>query len=122
MNDAADPCAAVLKQAPEPEAFGAQLESWRAQGVEELGAAIEMLHTYSLIHDDLPALDDDDLRRGRPTCHKAYDEATAVLVGDALQPLAFQLLACDPALPANDVLAQPVTARRVAASHPATSM
>ena len=58
------------------------------------------MHVYSLVHDDLPAMDDDDLRRGRPTCHKAYDEATAILVGDALQPLAFQLLARDPALPA----------------------
>jgi geranylgeranyl pyrophosphate synthase len=56
---------------------------------------------YSLVHDDLPAMDNDDLRRGRPTCHKAYDEATAILVGDALQPLAFQLLAGDPALPAD---------------------
>ena len=54
-----------------------------------LAAALEMIHTYSLIHDDLPAMDDDDLRRGRPTVHKAYDEATAVLVGDGLQSLAF---------------------------------
>lgn len=57
-------------------------------------AAIECLHTYSLIHDDLPAMDDDDLRRGKPTCHKAYDEATAILAGDALQALAFELLSC----------------------------
>jgi geranylgeranyl pyrophosphate synthase len=57
------------------------------------------VHAYSLVHDDLPAMDDDDLRRGRPTCHRAYDEATAILVGDALQPLAFQLLAIDPSLP-----------------------
>jgi len=69
--------------------------------VEAAACAIELVHAYSLVHDDLPAMDDDDLRRGRPTCHKAYDEATAVLVGDALQPLAFQLLACDPALPAS---------------------
>jgi farnesyl diphosphate synthase len=55
-------------------------------------AAIECLHTYSLIHDDLPAMDDDDLRRGQPTCHKAFDEATAILAGDALQTLAFELL------------------------------
>ncbi len=60
--------------------------------------AIELIHAYSLVHDDLPAMDDDDLRRGRPTCHKAFDEATAVLVGDALQALAFQLLAEDPRL------------------------
>ncbi len=62
-------------------------------GVEELGAALEMLHTYSLIHDDLPALDNDDLRRGRPTCHKAFGEATAILAGDALQTLAYEVLA-----------------------------
>ena len=55
--------------------------------------AIEMIHTYSLIHDDLPAMDDDDFRRGRPTCHKVYDEATAILAGDALLTLAFELLA-----------------------------
>jgi farnesyl diphosphate synthase len=68
--------------------------------VEAAACAIELVHAYSLVHDDLPAMDDDDLRRGRPTCHKAYDEATALLVGDALQSLAFQLLADDPALPA----------------------
>ena len=57
------------------------------------GAAIECVHAYSLIHDDLPAMDDDDLRRGRPTLHRAYDEATAILAGDALQALAFEILA-----------------------------
>ncbi|MFT4114164.1 polyprenyl synthetase family protein [Silvibacterium sp.] len=62
-------------------------------GVADLGAAIEMLHTYSLIHDDLPALDNDDLRRGKPTCHVVYGEAIAILAGDALQTLAFQTLA-----------------------------
>lgn len=56
-------------------------------------AAIEMVHTYSLVHDDLPAMDDDDLRRGRPTCHKAFNEATAILAGDALLTLAFEVLA-----------------------------
>jgi geranylgeranyl diphosphate synthase, type II len=56
-------------------------------------AAVEMIHAYSLIHDDLPAMDDDDLRRGRPTCHKAFDEATAILAGDALLALAFETLA-----------------------------
>ncbi|HEC07049.1 MAG TPA: (2E,6E)-farnesyl diphosphate synthase [Thiolapillus brandeum] len=55
--------------------------------------AVELIHSYSLVHDDLPAMDDDDLRRGKPTCHKVYDEATAILVGDALQSLAFELLA-----------------------------
>jgi len=56
-------------------------------------ASVELIHVYSLVHDDLPAMDDDDLRRGRPTCHRAFDEATAILVGDALQALAFGLLA-----------------------------
>jgi geranylgeranyl pyrophosphate synthase len=69
--------------------------------VEAAACAIELIHAYSLVHDDLPAMDDDDLRRGRPTCHKAFDEATAVLVGDALQTLAFQVLTRDPALPAS---------------------
>src|SRR3984885_16117574 len=70
------------------------------EGAADLGAAIEMLHTYSLIHDDLPALDNDDLRRGKPTCHVAFGEATAILAGDALQTLAYQTLAglrCSPA-------------------------
>src|SRR5437660_9570767 len=62
-------------------------------GIEELGAALAMLHTYSLIHDDLPALDNDDLRRGRPTCHKAFGEATAILAGDAMQTQASDVLA-----------------------------
>ena len=62
-------------------------------GVEDLGAAIEMLHTYSLIHDDLPALDNDDLRRGKPTCHVVFGEAIAILAGDALQTLVYQTLA-----------------------------
>jgi geranylgeranyl diphosphate synthase, type II len=68
-------------------------------GIEELGAALEMLHTYSLIHDDLPALDNDDLRRGRPTCHKVFGEAIAILAGDALQTHAYEVLArlrCSP--------------------------
>ena len=58
-----------------------------------VGVAIECIHVYSLIHDDLPCMDDDDLRRGKPTVHKAFDEATAVLAGDALQALAFELIA-----------------------------
>src|SRR5580765_156804 len=61
-------------------------------GIDELGAALEMLHTYSLIHDDLPALDNDDLRRGRPTCHVVFGEATAILAGDALQTQAYEVL------------------------------
>src|SRR5690606_12873442 len=58
-------------------------------------AAVELIHAYSLIHDDLPAMDDDDLRRGRPTCHRQFDEATAILAGDALQALAFEILLGD---------------------------
>ncbi|MGB6974309.1 MAG: polyprenyl synthetase family protein [Terracidiphilus sp.] len=70
------------------------------QGIASLGAALEMLHTYSLIHDDLPALDDDDLRRGKPTCHVVFGEAIAILAGDALQTRAYEVLArleCPPA-------------------------
>ena len=62
-------------------------------GIARLGAALEMLHTYSLIHDDLPALDNDDLRRGKPTCHVAFGEAIAILAGDALQTRTFEVLA-----------------------------
>jgi farnesyl diphosphate synthase len=69
-------------------AFGAE-----GDGPRRVGAAIECLHGYSLIHDDLPAMDDDDLRRGRPTVHRAFDEATAILAGDALLTLAFEILA-----------------------------
>jgi geranylgeranyl diphosphate synthase, type II len=67
-------------------------------GIDELGAALEMLHTYSLIHDDLPALDNDDLRRGRPTCHKVFGDAIAILAGDALQTQAYEVMSrlkCD---------------------------
>jgi len=63
------------------------------QNARIAAAAVEMVHTYSLVHDDLPAMDDDDLRRGVPTCHKAFDEATAILTGDALLTLAFEILA-----------------------------
>lgn len=68
-----------------------------------VAAAIEMVHCYSLVHDDLPAMDDDDLRRGRPTCHIQYDEATAILAGDALLTLAFQVLAERPTHPSAEV-------------------
>ncbi len=74
----------------------------RAQALPA-ACAVELVHAYSLVHDDLPAMDDDDLRRGLPTCHKVYDEATAILVGDALQAYAFELLATE--LPA-DIAAQ----------------
>ena len=72
-------------------------------GAADLGAALEMLHTYSLIHDDLPALDNDDLRRGQPTCHVVFGEATAILAGDALQTLAFQTIAGLTSPPATTV-------------------
>jgi geranylgeranyl pyrophosphate synthase len=71
------------------------------QTVSAVACAVELIHAYSLIHDDLPAMDDDDLRRGRPSCHKAFDEATAILAGDALQVLAFELLATDTLLPVD---------------------
>ena len=66
--------------------------------IDPIAAAVELVHAYSLVHDDLPAMDDDDLRRGRPTTHRAFDEATAILAGDALQALAFEILCDDPAL------------------------
>jgi geranylgeranyl diphosphate synthase type II len=72
-------------------------------GVEDLAAALEMLHTYSLIHDDLPALDNDDLRRGKPTCHVVFGEAIAILAGDALQTQAYETLATLP-IPAPSVV------------------
>ena len=69
--------------------------------VDGAASAVEIIHAYSLIHDDLPAMDDDDLRRGRPTCHREFDEATAILAGDALQALAFYILSHDPAMTAD---------------------
>ena len=72
---------------------GRMVASSLPDGIDDLGAALEMLHTYSLIHDDLPALDNDDLRRGRPTCHVAFGEAIAILAGDALQTQAYEVLA-----------------------------
>ncbi|MBK6736658.1 MAG: polyprenyl synthetase family protein [Haliea sp.] len=73
--------------------------------LDNAACAIELIHTYSLIHDDLPAMDDDDLRRGKPSLHKAYDEATAILVGDGLQARAFELLADAPGLSAEQRIA-----------------
>ncbi|MCP4386663.1 MAG: (2E,6E)-farnesyl diphosphate synthase [Gammaproteobacteria bacterium] len=66
--------------------------------VDGAACAVEIIHAYSLIHDDLPAMDDDDLRRGRPTCHREFDEASAILAGDALQALAFYIISHDPAM------------------------
>ncbi|PIE09804.1 MAG: farnesyl-diphosphate synthase [Rhodobacterales bacterium] len=85
------------------------MESARISGVAasaglDAGAAVECIHAYSLVHDDLPAMDDDDMRRGKPTCHIAYDPATAILVGDGLQALGFALLAGIGAAPAERVL------------------
>lgn len=74
------------------------------RAADECACAIEAVHTYSLIHDDLPAMDDDNLRRGQPTCHIAYDEATAILAGDALQCIAFEWLASNPFLSARAVV------------------
>ena len=71
------------------------------QELDAVAAAVELIHAYSLVHDDLPAMDDDDLRRGRPTTHRQFDEATAILAGDALQALAFEVLASDPKLAAR---------------------
>lgn len=82
------------------EAFGSPVEQ-----LIRTACAFEMIHTYSLIHDDLPAMDDDDLRRGRPTCHVRFDEATAILAGDALQTLAFQTIADDDRLDASTRIA-----------------
>jgi farnesyl diphosphate synthase len=75
------------------ELFGLALEP-----LDAIAAAVELVHAYSLVHDDLPAMDDDDLRRGRPTTHRAFDEATAILAGDGLQALAFEILCCDESL------------------------
>jgi geranylgeranyl diphosphate synthase type II len=81
-----------------------ELVAGQTNGDAEIAAmAIEMVHTYSLIHDDLPAMDDDDMRRGLPTCHKAFDEATAILAGDALLTLAFEILATRISKPATAV-------------------
>jgi farnesyl diphosphate synthase len=87
----------------------ARLLGAAGEGPARAGAAIELLHCYSLVHDDLPSMDDDDLRRGRPTVHRAFDEATAILAGDALQSLAFEVLADpgtdpDPAIRADLIL------------------
>ncbi|MEQ8803138.1 MAG: polyprenyl synthetase family protein, partial [Haliea sp.] len=89
------PC--LLYAAAQAVGAGADLD----EALDHPACALELIHTYSLIHDDLPAMDDDDLRRGRPTLHRAFDEATAILVGDGLQARAFELLADAPGLSAG---------------------
>jgi len=99
------------------QALGADLKT-----LDAAACAVEIIHAYSLIHDDLPAMDDDDLRRGKPTCHKAFDEATAVLAGDALHSLAFHILAHDSSIKADatqrlkmvELLAQSIGSRGMA--------
>jgi geranylgeranyl diphosphate synthase, type II len=93
------------------QAFSAPVEA-----LIRTACAFEMVHTYSLIHDDLPAMDDDDLRRGRPTCHVRFDEATAILAGDALQTLAFQTIAEDVGLDAETRIAVLAELARAAAT------
>jgi geranylgeranyl pyrophosphate synthase len=84
--------------------YGAtQAVGGRIEAAEAAAMAVELIHCYSLVHDDLPCMDDDDLRRGQPTCHKAFDEATALLAGDTLQTLAFLVLAGGPLAPAQAV-------------------
>jgi farnesyl diphosphate synthase len=83
------------------ESLGANLSD-----IDGVAAALECIHAYSLLHDDLPAMDDDDLRRGQPTCHKAFDEATAILAGDSLQTLAFDIIA-------NHTFSEDVASKRV---------
>ena len=85
----------------------AELFGLRGRGPTRVGAAIELIHAYSLIHDDLPAMDDAQLRRGRPSCHRAFGEATAILAGDALQPLAFEVLARPDLLPVGKTILIP---------------
>lgn len=93
-----------------------ELVGAEASTLDAPACALELIHAYSLVHDDLPAMDDDDLRRGRPTCHRAYDEATAILVGDALQTRAFELLAEAPGLAAETRLRM-ITTLAHAAGH-----
>ena len=88
--------------------------------IDDVALALELLHGYSLVHDDLPAMDDDDLRRGQPTCHRAFDEATAILAGDALQSLAFEVLA-GPIAPSVDVAQQRLALIQILAHASGTS-
>lgn len=103
--------AALVYAAGEGAVQNGELSSAQIKALDHAAAAVELIHAYSLVHDDLPCMDDDELRRGRPTVHVAYDEATAMLVGDALQPLAFELLATMPVAPALVIQAVAVLAQ-----------
>src|SRR5690625_7325762 len=92
--------AALGYAAAEAATGGKALSAAQQKALDHCAAAVEMIHAYSLVHDDMPCMDDDLLRRGKPTVHVAYDEPTALLVGDGLQPLAFQALAAMPIAPA----------------------
>src|SRR5881397_3301902 len=83
-------------------AFAGYREEWSP--ILSVASSIEMIHSYSLIHDDLPAMDDDDFRRGRPSCHKQFDEAIAILAGDALLTLAFEVIARSKHFPSDHIL------------------
>jgi geranylgeranyl diphosphate synthase type II len=95
-------------------AFSAYKDDWNP--ILPVASAVEMIHSYSLIHDDLPAMDDDDLRRGKPSCHKQFDEALAILAGDALLTLAFEVLANSKDFPADRMLRVMSTLGRAAGS------
>ncbi|MBV6274179.1 polyprenyl synthetase family protein [Alcaligenaceae bacterium CGII-47] len=103
--------AALVYAAGEASLEAGSAASAQREGLDYAAAAVEMIHAYSLVHDDLPCMDDDDLRRGRPTVHRRFNEATAMLAGDALQPLAFELLAQMPVAPALIVQAVQLLAR-----------
>jgi geranylgeranyl pyrophosphate synthase len=97
---------------------GGELVGADEDTLDAIAAAVELIHAYSLVHDDLPAMDDDDLRRGRPTTHRRFDEATAILAGDALQTLAFELLATDTRLATRPEAQARIIARLARASGP----
>lgn len=103
--------AALVYAAGEASLEAGSAASAQRLGLDHAAAAVEVIHAYSLVHDDLPCMDNDDLRRGRPTVHRQFDEATAMLAGDALQPLAFELLARMPIAPALIVQAVQLLAR-----------
>ncbi|HLR82906.1 MAG TPA: farnesyl diphosphate synthase [Paenalcaligenes sp.] len=105
--------AALVYAAGEAATGGKSLNAAQQKAIDHCAAAVEMIHAYSLVHDDMPCMDDDVLRRGQPTVHVAYDEATAMLVGDALQPLAFEALATMPIAPALIVQAMAELSRAI---------